>query len=144
MSRTTTLVFALAAVLTASTANAAEFVVIVNPLNPTSTIGKSAVARLFLKQTPLWEHGEKAVPVDLDSRSEVRADFTTAVLKRTVPAVVAYWNQKVFSGAEVPPMQKTSDAQVLEFVRANPGAIGYVSAATVTAAQRVKVLRVVE
>jgi hypothetical protein len=33
----------------------------------------------------------------------------------------------VFSGRDTPPAIKASDASVLEFVRANPGAIGYVS-----------------
>jgi hypothetical protein len=44
-----------------------------------------------------------------------------------VSAVESYWQQAIFSGRSVPPLEKASDAEVLAFVRANPGAVGYVS-----------------
>ncbi len=39
----------------------------------------------------------------------------------------SFWQQQIFSGKDVPPEKKKSDAEVIEFVSANPGAIGYVS-----------------
>ena len=33
----------------------------------------------------------------------------------------------MFSGRDVPPLEKDSDASVINFARNNPGAIGYVS-----------------
>ena len=57
-------------------------------------------------------------------------------------AVLAYWNQKMFSGAEVPPPQKSSEREVIEFVRNNAGAVGYVSASAPLT--QVKVLRIAD
>ena len=140
--RITILALALAALVTAATAAAEQTVVIVNPSNSTETMRKAEVSRLFLKQTGTWADGKKVVPVDLASNSSTRADFTRAVHGRSVEAILAYWNQKMFSGAEVPPDQKGSDREVIEFVRTNPGAVGYVSSSAVV--KQVKVLRVVD
>ena len=41
---------------------------------------------------------------------------------------MAYWQKMIFSGREVPPPEKTSSAEVVAYVRANRGAIGYVAA----------------
>jgi ABC-type phosphate transport system substrate-binding protein len=136
------LAFLLSVLAMASTAGAEQTVVIVNASNPAASMRKADVAKLFLKETVTWKHGGKVLPVDLDSRSRTRADFTREVHGRSLEAILAYWNQKMFSGADVPPPQKGSDHDVIEFVRANPGAVGYVS--TSAPLQQVKVLRIVD
>jgi ABC-type phosphate transport system substrate-binding protein len=142
MNRNTILAFALAALATGGATAAEQAIVIVNPSNPTATMNKADVSKLFLKQTGTWSDGAKVVPVDLAKTSATRADFTRAVHGRSMEAILAYWNQKMFSGADVPPPQKTSERDVIEFVRANPGAVGYVSASAPV--QQVKVLRIVD
>jgi ABC-type phosphate transport system substrate-binding protein len=55
-------------------------------------------------------------------------------------AIDQYWTQSVFSGRAVPPPEKRSDADVVAFVRENPGAIGYVSqGASIDGVKRVTV-----
>jgi hypothetical protein len=49
------------------------------------------------------------------------------VLSKSVSSIKAYWQQQIFSGRDVPPPEKQSEAEVLEFVRSNATAIGYVS-----------------
>ncbi len=143
LNRNTILACALAVLAATGASTAAEnCVVIVNPSNPTTSMRKADVSRLFLKQTGKWTNGTKVVPVDLPTKSSTRADFTRAVHGRTVEAIQAYWNQKMFSGAEVPPEQKPSERDVVEFVRTTPGAVGYVSASA--AGPQVKVLRLEE
>jgi len=51
--------------------------------------------------------------------------------------VKSYWQQQIFSGRDVPPVEKSSDAQVVAFVKQNPGAIGYVAEGTDTAGTKV-------
>ncbi len=41
-----------------------------------------------------------------------------------------YWEQAIFSGRAVPPPTLSTDLEIMDFVRRNPGAIGYVSANT--------------
>ena len=65
--------------------------------------------------------------VDLGPKSPVRAEFSMEVLGRDVPTMKNYWQQSLFSGRGVPPIEQPSEAQVVAFVAANPGAIGYVS-----------------
>jgi hypothetical protein len=48
-------------------------------------------------------------------------------LKRTVAAVRSYWQQRIFSGRDVPPPELDSDASVIAYVERTPGAVGYVS-----------------
>jgi hypothetical protein len=60
-----------------------------------------------------------------------------SVLGRSVGAVETFWQQQIFSGKEVPPPVKASDDDVIAFVKANAGAIGYVSASTSTAGVKV-------
>ena len=42
-------------------------------------------------------------------------------------AVRSYWQQRIFSGRDVPPPEADSDLAVLRYVKENAGAIGYVS-----------------
>jgi ABC-type phosphate transport system substrate-binding protein len=127
----------LALVAMASPALAQDFKVIVNSANSTSELPSDVAAKLFLKQTAKFPNGTPAQPVDLAKGSAVRAAFTKSVLGRAVAAVESYWQQQIFSGKDVPPAAKPSDDEVIAFVKANPGAIGYVSAGASTAGVKV-------
>ena len=118
------------------------YVVIVNEANGSSGIDAEELGRMFLKKTQKWQSGLDVVPVDLPATSPSRKAFTSDVLGRSVSAVQAFWQQQVFSGRAVPPAEKSSEDQVVAFVRATPGAVGYVSTATALAAG-VKRLQVV-
>jgi ABC-type phosphate transport system substrate-binding protein len=111
-------------------AHAQGFLVIVNTSNSASTLPKGEVAALFLKQVTTWPDGSPVAVVDLTDKSPVRNAFSRAVIGRPATAVRSYWQQQVFGGKAVPPTQRTSDAEVVAFVRDNPNAIGYVAAAT--------------
>jgi ABC-type phosphate transport system substrate-binding protein len=88
---------------------------------------KDRVNALFLKRIARWDDGNPVMPVNLDRASATREAFTRAVHGKTVSAIESNWQQQIFAGREAPPTQRNGDAEVLAFVRANPGAIGYVS-----------------
>ena len=119
------------------------YVVIVNEANGVSTLSADEVSRVFLKKTHRWTNGLDVVPVDLPENAGVREAFSAAVHGKPVSAVHAYWQQQIFSGRAVPPAEKPSDEQVIAFVRATPGAIGYVPAGASLSAgvRRVQVVR---
>jgi ABC-type phosphate transport system substrate-binding protein len=127
MRKLLTFAFCLAA-LVAAPAGAQQYRVIVNSANPTSTLTKEDLARVYLKKMSTWKTGQQVQVVDLGPKSSVRAEFSTAVLGRDVPTMKNYWQQSLFSGRGVPPIEQPTEAQVVAFVAANPGAIGYVSA----------------
>lgn len=101
--------------------------VIVHPSNPVTSLPRATVSALFLKQERTWARGMPVLPIDLGERSPVRAEFSKAVHRRVAGAVKAYWNQRAFLGRDVPPPEVATDAQVVAYVAANPGAVGYVS-----------------
>ena len=130
----------MAAVLPAPAADPG-FKVVVNSSNSTASISVGQLSRCFMKQTNTWINGAAVLPVDQVADSAVRIAFTTAIHERDVAAVKSYWQRQIFSGRGVPPPEKASDEEVLAFVRANPGAVGYVSPNTPVGAG-VKVLEV--
>jgi ABC-type phosphate transport system substrate-binding protein len=105
------------------------FVVVVHATNPSAALPRDQVARLFLRKVKRWPNGAPAEPVDLAPGAPARDQFTRAVLGKSVATVRAYWQQRIFSGAEVPPPEKAGEADALDFVRTHPGAVTYVSGA---------------
>lgn len=116
--------------------------IIVNESNDIRSISRDKVSRIFLKKTTKWDDGVKVSPVDLASTSDIREAFSQSVHGKSISAINAYWQKKIFTGKGVPPIEQSSEKDVIEFVKKNPGAIGYVSANTNTTG--VKVLKVVK
>ena len=108
----------------------ASYVVIVHPDNPAKSISKRRVSRLLLKEISSWEGGLSAQPVDLDSRSQTRSAFSRDVHGRSVSSIKNYWQRQIFSGGGVPPPEVASELEAINFVKSNPGGIGYVSNGT--------------
>jgi ABC-type phosphate transport system substrate-binding protein len=111
-------------------AHAAEVKVVVHGTNALDTITKAKVADLFLKRVTRWEDGRAVTPVDQSEKSAVRAAFTKDLLGKEVVWVKSYWQKMIFSGRATPPAELSTDTQVIDFVRTNAGAIGYVSEST--------------
>ncbi len=107
--------------------NTPGFKIIVNVSNPLAVIAKDQLSKLFLKKTTKWENGTKALPLDQNEASSVRERFSKGVHNKGVTSVKSYWQKLIFSGRAVPPPVKSSDKEVVEYVKANPGAVGYVS-----------------
>jgi ABC-type phosphate transport system substrate-binding protein len=111
-------------------AGAEDFVVIVNAGNSASALRAGEVSALFLKKAVAWPDGSKALPVDLSEKAPSRDSFSRQIHGKSTSAIKAYWQKMIFSGRDVPPPEKSSPGEVVSFVRANPGGIGYVPAQT--------------
>lgn len=66
----------------------------------------------------------KLTPVD---NSALQAEFLSRVIRLEAGKYSTVWTKKSFRDGVNPPPLKASDAEVVEFVRRTPGAIGYVS-----------------
>jgi hypothetical protein len=119
----------LAARGTARAESAPDFRVIVHPDNPSTALSRDFLIDVFLKRTTRWNDGETIRPVDQRSDSFVRRRFSESVLQRSVAAVKSYWQQRIFSGRELPPPELESDEAVVNYVMKHRGAVGYVSGA---------------
>jgi len=119
---------------------ARPFVVIVNAANAV-TLTRGDIVDIFLKRITRWQPDNvPIVVVDEPAESPVREAFSRALMRRGVDAVEAYWQQQIFSGRDVPPVVKETDADVVAFVRSNHGAIGYVARGAALEGVRVVVL----
>jgi len=105
----------------------APFRVLVHPDNPATSLSKDFVTDVFLKRTTRWSDGEAARPVDQRADTGARRTFSDSVLRRSVAAVKRYWQQRIFSGRDLPPPELDSDEAVVGYVLKHRGAIGYVS-----------------
>jgi ABC-type phosphate transport system substrate-binding protein len=114
--------------------------VIANPSVKSSVLSKTTVSSIFMKRTMKWDDGTAIVAFDQSEKSPARATFSTDVLGRSAGAVKNYWNQQIYSGRDLPPVEKASDEEVLSVVRSTPGAVGYVS--ETADVSRVKVIEV--
>ena len=106
----------------------APFLVIVHPSNSVSALTRAELSAIYLKRMRSWAGGAAIVAVDQTATSVVRARFTSAVHGKSVAFVTRYWHRLLFSGRAVPPPVLPSDAAVIELVRSEPGAIGYIAA----------------
>jgi ABC-type phosphate transport system substrate-binding protein len=113
-----------------SRASAVEFYVVVNPSNEVEVMDQKRIADIFLKRSIFWTDGITVLPIDQRSDSAVRDAFSIKILRRPTTAVRSYWQQLIFSGKGVPPVELKTDAEVVSFVSANSNAIGYVSTGT--------------
>ncbi|NUQ19643.1 MAG: hypothetical protein HOQ09_01650 [Gemmatimonadaceae bacterium] len=111
-------------------AQSGGFIVVVNASNPTTSISKTDLSKLFTKKSRQWPSGSAALPVDLSLGNPVRDAFTERVHGKSARAIGSYWQQQIFSGRDVPPPERKSDEEVLDYVRSNAGAVGYVAAGT--------------
>jgi ABC-type phosphate transport system substrate-binding protein len=120
-----------ALLVTLSTRSFAEaapsYQVIVHPGNPVTSVDRSFLEDAFLKKIVHWPSDETIHPVDLGPGSPTRHAFSQSVLRRSVDAVKGYWQQRIFSGRDVPPPELDSDDEVVRYVLKYGGAVGYVS-----------------
>jgi len=117
------------------------FKVVVNTANATTSMKRADLSRLFLRKLTAWPDGKEAQAIDQERVAPARQAFSKAVHQKDADAISSYWQVLVFSGRDVPPRIGRTDAEVLEFVKSNPGGVGYVSEDAPTAG--VKTLTVV-
>lgn len=134
------LLLLVSAVVVSAAGSLTDVVVIVHPAQDVTSITTADLTKFFLKKTAKWGDGIVVAPVDQAAEAPVRALFSELVLGKKVTAVSSYWQQQVFSGQGIPPEVKAGDAEVRSYVKATPGAIGYLSAGAAT--DGVKVLTV--
>jgi ABC-type phosphate transport system substrate-binding protein len=117
------------------------FKVVAHPSVATDSLSKADVSRLFLKKQTTWSDGSTAVAVDLPVNSRTREAFSQAVHLRGASAVDAYWQKQIFTGRDLPPLTKATPEEVVAYVKATRGAIGYVPAETPTEGLKVVALK---
>jgi len=106
-----------------------RFQVVVHRSNPVSSLSRAELSALFMRRTRRWPDGTDAHPVE-PPRSRVREEFSRAIHGKSLAYVTRYWHRVIFAGRGVPPDELASDAAVIELVKNQRGAIGYIDGDT--------------
>jgi hypothetical protein len=99
----------------------------------------AALRNIYLKRIVVDPGGQALIPVNLPPDSPLRNAFVRSVLRLPEGDLQEYWNRAYFQGI-TPPYVLPSQAAVVRFVAATPGAIGYVASCTVDDTVRVLLL----
>lgn len=123
-------------VMVAAPPPTAGVTIVVHPDSRITSISRAELSKVFLGRLRSWSDGTTALPVDQLPDRSVRARFSRRVHRRSVVTVEVYWKRMIFSGRGVPPDELANDQEVVAFVRAHPGAVGYVDTTTELAGMR--------
>lgn len=109
-------------------ADASDYKIIAHPSVTVSSLSRDTISSYFLKKIGRWPDGTPVAPVDQAPGSPLRQAFTREIHGKSAQNIDAFWQRQVFSGRATPPPARGSDADVLAYVRSEPGAIGYIRA----------------
>lgn len=115
----------------------AELVVVVNVRSGVAAMTRNEVINIFFGRSRQFFNGIEAQPVDLLDSHVDRARFYQGLVGKETSQVDAYWSRQLFSGRTRPPPRVGSSEEVVKWVVANPGGIGFVDASRVDARVRV-------
>lgn len=127
----------LLAVLLASTFARADLAVIVNVANPQKQMSAQQVSDLYLGRTRTFSHGEYVQLLDHPRDASQRERLFARLANMNLQQTNSYLSRLLFTGQMLPPQVLPDDRAMLDGVRRNPGALGYVNAASVDASVRV-------
>ncbi|MFZ2449261.1 MAG: hypothetical protein WAW36_01930 [Methylovulum miyakonense] len=116
----------------------ADVAVIAHIKSNFSSLTAKQVQDIFMGRTRIFPNGKFALPID--QSSPLRAEFYEELTGRPVEQINAYWARIMFTGQASPPQRLPDDEAVLQTVRENEGAIGYIDKTRVDGTIRVLLL----
>jgi hypothetical protein len=104
----------------------AELVVVVNARNGVAAMTRNEVINIFFGRNRQFFNGVEATPVDLDDAHPRRTEFYKLLVGKDIAEINAYWSRQIFTGRMQAPPRLSSTEEVIKWVVANPGGIGFV------------------
>jgi len=109
-----------------------------------TVITSETVRSIFLGKKVKWENGDQIIIVTLDAEAQVHEQFLKLFIKKTPYSFTNFWQIKLFTGKGVPPISFPTEEDVIHYVAATQGAVGYISAShSENDLENVKILRVI-
>lgn len=114
----------------------AQSAIIVHPSN-TYALTDTDIEKLYTGRISKFPDGYNAIALDRTEGSAIRVAFVEKLLGKSEAQLKSYWARLIFTGKGVPPRVAATDQEVIDLVSRNQDAIGFVDAASVTAAVKV-------
>jgi TonB family protein len=125
-----------------ASALATDVKVIANASVKADIISAPELRRIFLQESSSLDNGTRVAPV-IEKDGPVHKAFLQEYLSRSPEDLQTYYRALVFTGRGSMPKILGSDAEVVAYVAATRGAIGYVSSDSDTTVDGVKTLLVI-
>lgn len=127
--------------LTAFAPAGAEIAIIINKENPVEKLTAGEAKLYWLRKIKKrWPELNKNIkPVDRKTKNAEQDAFYSKVLGMSAADVETYFNAKQYESGEKPQDKFASDAEIINFIGEEAGAIGFVNAASLTAEAKAKV-----
>lgn len=126
--RAAALAFAAAAMGLHGFAHGSEAIyVVVSAQSSVRTLTQKQVLAVYTGRTRTLPNGELALPVDQQHEGSARIDFYQALTGMDIARINSYWARLHFTGQVQPPQSVGDDQAVLQRLRRDPQAIGYLT-----------------
>jgi ABC-type phosphate transport system substrate-binding protein len=91
-----------------------------------SSVNRKQMNGIFRGSQSIWKTNEQVTVVMPSSKAEFSEQFSGAVLQMSHAALQKYWLALVFQGRANSPIFLNSSAEIVDYIKKNPGAIGVV------------------
>lgn len=105
----------------------ADFYVIAQAGNPQPALTQNEAINLFMGRSRSFSNGDFALVFDLPRNSPQRAAFYQALTGMSQAQVNSYWARLMFSGQSMPPQPLPDEVAMIDIVKRNPSAVGWLS-----------------
>jgi hypothetical protein len=122
---------------TGSALAAETLYVVVSAQSPVRALQQKDVLALYTGRTRTLPGGETATPLDQQRDGAARADFYQALTGMDIARINSYWARLHFTGQVQPPQVVGDDIAMVQRLRSDPSAIGYLTREPQGAAVRV-------
>lgn len=127
----------LTALCLGSSLASAELVVVVNARSGVAAMTRNEVINIFFGRNRQFFNGTEVQPVDLVDGEPQRAQFYRLLVGKDISEINAYWSRQIFTGRMQAPPRVDNTEEVLKWVAARPGGIGFVELSRADARVRV-------
>ena len=103
----------------------ADFYLVVQSTNPQPSLTQKEAVDLFMGRNRAFRNGNLAQVFDLPRDSTQRADFYQRLTGMGPAQVNSYWARLMFSGQTMPPQSVADEAAMIDTVKRNPNAVGW-------------------
>jgi len=105
----------------------ADFYLVVQAANPQRSLTQKEAVDLYMGHSRAFANGDFALVFDLPRDNPRRAAFYETLTGMSQAQVNSYWSRLMFSGQSMPPQALPDEAAMVEIIKRNPSAIGWLS-----------------
>jgi ABC-type phosphate transport system substrate-binding protein len=120
-----------------STTTFCDSIVVIMNRDNSNTVDLAYISKIYSGALKAWPDGSPVFALDLSEENELRGQFSTQVLNRSVANMRAIWSQNIFTGKGFPPKVVSLDTEMKRLVATNRNAVGYIRTSQLDASVKV-------